>query len=210
MESMKVLLINGSPHVQGCTYTALSEVEKTLNEQGVETQIFQIGAKPVWGCIACHKCKGGVGRCIFDDDPANTLIDLIKEADGVIIGSPVYYAGINGTLSALLDRVFYAGSRTFRYKPAAGIVSCRRGGAGSAFDRLNKYFTISGMPVVSSQYWNAVHGMTPEQVKEDQEGLQMMRTLGLNMAWLLKSIESGKSSVELPKQEKWTPTNFIR
>jgi len=206
---MKVLLINGSPHADGCTYTALREVEKTLNKQGVDTHIYHIGKQPVWGCISCLACNK-TGVCAFGDDPANTIIKLMKEADGVVIGTPVYYASINGALGALLDRVFFAAGSQFWYKPAAGIVSCRRGGAGSAFDRLNKYFTISGMPVVSSQYWNGVHGMTPEEVREDIEGLQIMRTLGINMAWMLKNIAAGKESVPLLDQEEWTPTNFVR
>jgi len=206
---MKVLLVNGSPHGKGCTYTGLSEVEKTLKEQGIETELFHIGVKPIRGCCDCRKCKE-TGRCAFDDDPVNTLIEKIIRADGVVIGSPVYYGGANGALCALLDRVFFAVSSQFGYKPGAAIVSCRRGGAGSAFDRLNKYFTISGMPVVSSQYWNSIHGMKPEEVLQDKEGLQIMRTLGLNMAWLLKNIEAGKGNIPLPTQEAWTPTNFIR
>jgi len=206
---MKVLLINGSPNKAGCTFTALNEVSKTLQAQGIETSIYHIGNKPVRGCNACWGC-GDNKRCVFDNDPANKIADLIRESDAVVIGSPVYYASINGTLSALLDRVFFSAGSDFAHKPAAGIVSCRRGGASSAFDRLNKYFTISNMPVVSSQYWNSVHGMSPEEVQQDLEGLQIMRTLGLNMAWLLKNIEAGKSSIELPNQEEWTPTNFIR
>lgn len=206
---MKVLLVIGSPHAKGCTYTALEEIAKTLKESEVETEFFHIGVKPVRGCIDCGKCDE-TGYCKFNDDPANKLIDKIKEADGVIIGSPVYYANANGTLCALLDRVFFASSSQFRFKPAAAVVSCRRGGAGSAFDRLNKYFTISEMPVVSSQYWNAVHGMSREEVLQDQEGLQIMRTLGQNMAWMLKSMAKSKEVMEIPEREDWTPTNFIR
>jgi Multimeric flavodoxin WrbA len=206
---MKVLLINGSPNKAGCTFTALNEVSETLKAKGIDTDIYHIGNKAVRGCSACWGC-GDSKRCVFDDDVANEMADLIRAADGVVIGSPVYYASINGTLSALLDRVFFSASSDFAYKPAAGIVSCRRGGATAAFDRLNKYFTISKMPVVSSQYWNGVHGMSPEEVKQDLEGMQIMRTLGLNMAWLLKNIAAGKGSVELPNQEEWTPTNFIR
>lgn len=206
---MKVLLINGSPHSEGCTYTALSEVAETLRKKAVDTEFFQIGKKPVRGCVDCGGCNE-TGYCVFTDDPANTLIDKIKEADGVVIGSPVYYGSANGTLCALLDRVFFAASSQFRCKPAAAVVSCRRGGAGSAFDRLNKYFTISQMPVVSSQYWNNIHGMSPQEAKQDQEGLQIMRTLGRNMSWMLKLIDQSREAMELPEQEEWTPTNFIR
>lgn len=206
-EKMKVLLLNGSPHDKGCTFTALSEVEKVLNEQGIETQIYNIGKGAIRGCIACRSC-GATGRCVFNDDPANEVADLIKNADGLIVGSPVYYAGINGALSALLDRAFYSASQGFQYKLAAGVVSCRRGGASAAFDRINKYFTIARMPVVPSQYWNAVHGNTAEEVKQDLEGLQTMRTLGANMAWMLKSIEAG--NVPLPAEEEQQRTNFIR
>ncbi len=203
---MKVLLINGSPHENGCTYTALSEVAKVLETEGIETQIFHIGKKPVRGCIACGAC-GKLGKCVFDDDPANEMMRLMQEADGIVIGSPVYYAGPNGALCALLDRAFYAGSG-FEFKPAAAVVSARRSGTTATFDRLNKYFTINRMPVVSSQYWNGVHGFTPDDVKKDEEGLQTMRTLGRNMAWMLKSIAAGKQP--LPTIEPFSRTNFIR
>lgn len=203
---MKVLLINGSPHENGCTYTALSEVAKVLETEGIETQIFQIGKKPVRGCIACGAC-GKLGKCAFDDDPANEMMRLMQEADGIVIGSPVYYAGPNGALCALLDRAFYAGSG-FEFKPAAAVVSARRSGTTATFDRLNKYFTINRMPVVSSQYWNGVHGSTPDDVKKDEEGLQTMRTIGYNMAWMLKSIADGKQP--LPTIEPFNRTNFIR
>lgn len=203
---MKVLLINGSPHENGCTYTALSEVAKTLETEGIETQIFQIGKKPVRGCIACGAC-GKLGKCAFDDDPANEMMRLMQEADGIVIGSPVYYAGPNGALCALLDRAFYAGSG-FEFKPTAAVVSARRSGTTATFDRLNKYFTINRMPVVSSQYWNGVHGSMPDDVKKDEEGLQTMRTIGYNMAWMLKSIAEGKQP--LPTIEPFNRTNFIR
>lgn len=206
---MKVLLVIGSPHVKGCTGTALEEIAETLQEHEIETEFFHLGTKPVRGCIACQRCHE-TGYCAFDDDPANTLIDKIKAADGVIIGSPVYYGSANGALCALLDRVFFAASSQFYYKPAAAVVSCRRGGAGNAFDRLNKYFTISQMPVVTSQYWNSIHGMSREEALRDQEGLQIMRTLGRNMAWMLKSMAKSKAVMELPVREDWTPTNFIR
>jgi multimeric flavodoxin WrbA len=207
---MNVLLINGSPHKNGCTFTALSEIAGELEKQGIESRIFHIGTKAIRGCIACGQCEE-TGLCAYSGDPVNECIGLVKEAGGIIVGSPVYYASPNGALLALLDRVFFAGSDAFAYKPAAAIVSCRRGGAASAFDALNKYFTISNMPVVPSQYWNGVHGQTPEEVRQDAEGLQIMRTLGRNMAWLLKCIEAAKGTVPYPEKEPaqlWT--NFIR
>ncbi|MDE5866377.1 MAG: flavodoxin family protein, partial [Lachnospiraceae bacterium] len=188
------------------TYTALSEVAKVLDTEVIETQIFHIGKKPIRGCIACGTC-GKLGKCVFDDDPANEMMKLMQEADGIVIGSPVYYAGPNGALCALLDRAFFAGSG-FEFKPAAAVVSARRSGTTATFDRLNKYFTINRMPVVSSQYWNGVHGSTPDDVKKDEEGLQTMRTLGYNMAWMLKSIAEGKQP--LPTIEPFNRTNFIR
>jgi multimeric flavodoxin WrbA len=207
---MNVLLINGSPHKNGCTFTALSEIAGELERQGIESRIFSIGTKAIRGCIACGKCRE-TGYCSFSDDPVNECIDLMKKADGIVAGSPVYYASPNGALLALLDRVFYAGGNAFAYKPAAAIVSCRRGGAASAFDALNKYFTISSMPVVSSQYWTEVHGQTPEEVRQDLEGLQVMRTLGRNMAWLLKCIAVAKETVPFPEKEPVRHrTNFIR
>jgi len=205
---MKVLLINGSPHNNGCTFTALSEVEKELQAQGIETQIYHIGTQPVRGCTACGSCYK-TGKCAFDDG-VNEISELIKMADGVVIGTPVYYSSMNGALSATLDRVFYSAGSNFKNKPAAGVVSCRRGGASATFDQLNKYFTISNMPVVSSQYWNAVHGRTAQEVKRDLEGLQIMRTLGKNMTWLLQNIEQGKDNVTLPVLEDRIATNFIR
>jgi len=207
---MKVLLINGSPNKNGCTYTALSEVAGQLEAQGIKTQVFNIGTKAIRGCTDCSSCEE-TGYCVYADDGVNECIDLIRNADGVIIGSPVYYASPNGALIALLDRLFYAGGDKFAYKPAASVVSCRRGGAATAFDVLNKYFTISGMPIVSSQYWNAVHGNTPEEVKQDLEGLQVMRTLGRNMAWLLQCIDQAKATIPYPEKEAVAQrTNFIR
>lgn len=207
---MNVLLINGSPHKSGCTYTALTEAARQLELSGIETSMIHIGNKPIHGCTACDSCAE-TGYCVFKNDQVNECIDLIKKADGLIVGSPVYYAAPNGALCSFLDRVFFAAnSDTFAFKPAAAIVSCRRGGASTAFDRLNKYFTISSMPVVSSQYWNAVHGNSPEEVRQDLEGMQIMRTLGKNMAWLLKCIEVAKETVPYPQTEEWTPTNFIR
>ena len=206
---MKVLLINGSPHKKGCTYTALREVADELERQGIETEIFQLGTAAVRSCTACGQCAR-TGRCIFDDDPVNQCLDRLRQADGLIVGAPVHYAGPAGAVTALLDRMFYGKSGFLALKPAAAVVSCRRGGASAAFDRLNKYFTIAQMPVVSSQYWNAVHGNTPEQVRQDLEGMQIMRTLGRNMAWLLKCIDYAKEAVPRPEQEERVATNFIR
>ena len=207
---MKVLLINGSPHPKGCTFTALSTVATQLEKNGVESQLIQIGSKVIRGCIACGKCKD-TGYCIFKDDPVNEVIDLLRAADGVVVGSPVYYAGPNATLCALLDRVFFMKSAPYAFKPAAAVVSCRRGGASASFDRLNKYFTIARMPVVSSQYWNSVHGNNAEEVVQDKEGMQIMRTLGDNMAWLVKCIAAGKAAgINPPAPEPWDATNFIR
>jgi multimeric flavodoxin WrbA len=206
---MQVLMINGSPHEKGCTYTALSEVAGQLEIQGIETNIFHIGNKPIRECIACGGCKE-TGHCVFKDDPVNECIDLARKADGIVIGSPVYYAGPVGSLCAFLDRVFFMKSARYAYKPAAVVVNCRRGGASAAFDRLNKYFTISSMPIVSSQYWNSTHGLTPEEVKQDLEGMQTMRTLGRNMAWLLKCIEAAKGAVPYPEKEARLSTNFVR
>ena len=200
---MKVLLINGSPNKAGCTYTALSEVASALKNNGAETEIFHIGVKPVRGCTACGKCRE-LGKCVFTDDLCNELAEKIRNSDGLVVGSPVYYSGPNGALCALLDRVFYSASSGFKHKPAAGIVSCRRGGASAAFDRLNKYFTISQMPVVSSQYWNSVHGYKPEDVLKDLEGLQIMRTLGNNMAWLIKNIKDGNPPPAAEKERQIT------
>ena len=206
---MKVLLINGSPRAYGCTYTALSEVATQLKKHGTETQIFQIGNQPIRSCIACGRCTS-TGHCVFEEDGVNECIDLISQADGVVIGAPVHYASAAGACSAFLDRVFYA-KNSFAFKPGAAVVSCRRGGASATFDQLNKYFTISSMPVVSSQYWNSVHGNTPEQVKQDLEGLQTMRTLADNMAWLLHCIEAGKQAgIPYPTPERRISTSFIR
>lgn len=204
---MNVLLVNGSPNEKGCTYTALSEVANTLNTLGIETQIFHIGKGAVRGCIACGGCAKN-GRCVFNDDPANEMLALMQKADGIIIGSPVYYAGPNGALCALLDRIFYSCQGTLAFKPAAAVVSARRSGTTATFNRLNMYFTMNRMPIVSSQYWNGVHGFKPDDVMKDEEGLQTMRTLAYNMAWVLKSIQDGKQP--LPKIEQWQPTHFIR
>ncbi len=206
---MHVLMINGSPHEKGCTYTALSEVAEQLEAQGIASEIVHMGRKPIRGCTGCYRCND-TGYCVFKGDPVNAFIDLLKAADGLVVGSPVYYAGPNGALCALLDRMFFGKSAAYAYKPAAAVFSCRRGGATAAFDRLNKYFTISSMPVVPSQYWNAVHGTTPDEVRQDLEGLQVMRTLGQNMAWLLKCIDAAKGTVPYPEPEPRVKTNFIR
>lgn len=208
---MKVLLINGSPKVNGCTFTALSEVAKELNKENIETEIFHVGNKPIRGCMACGGCsKNNTSKCVFNDDTVNIALEKAKDADGFIFGSPVHYAGASGQITSFLDRFFYAGAG-FQYKPGAAVVSCRRGGSTAAFEQLNKYFTISNMPIVSSQYWNMVHGNTPEEVMQDLEGMQIMRTLGKNMAWLLRCIQAGKTSgVNLPEKEPTIRTNFIR
>lgn len=207
---MKVLLINGSPRKNGCTYTALSEVANELKKENIETEIVQLGTKPIRGCIACGKCKTLDNRCTFNDDIVNSVLEKTRECDGFIIGSPVYFASANGSLIAMLDRLFYAG-RHFAYKPGACVVSARRAGTTATLDQLNKYFTIRNMPVVSSQYWNMVHGNDPEEVKKDLEGLQIMRTLGKNMAWMLKCIEAGKrNGINPPPAEEPQRTNFIR
>ncbi|MDY5871240.1 MAG: flavodoxin family protein [Suilimivivens sp.] len=206
---MKVLLINGSPNEKGCTYTALSEVAATLNENGVETEIASIGKQPIRGCIGCGGCAGK-RRCVFGDDIVNSMIEKMEQADGLIIGSPVYFASPNGNLMSMLDRFFYAGG-CFAHKPAAAVASARRAGTTVTLDDMNKYFGIRQMPVVSSTYWNMVHGSKPEDVKKDEEGLQTMRNLGRNMAWLLKCIAAGKENgVEPPMSENTNRTNFIR
>lgn len=208
---MKVLLVNGAPHEKGCTYTALCEIAKELENNGVDSEIFWLGNKPVRGCIGCGGCAKNDGHCVFNDDAANTLIDKAAEADAFVFGSAVHYAAPSGTICAVLDRAFYAGGKNFKYKPGAAILSCRRAGSTAAFDVLNKYFTISNMPVVSSGYWNMVHGSKAEDVLKDEEGLQVMRTLGKNTAWLLKCIESGKANgIERPADEPKIRTNFIR
>ena len=204
---MKVLLINGSPHKEGCTFTALSEVANTLNKNDIETEIYHIGTKPIVGCIACMKCWKSK-HCIFKDD-VNKIGARLDEFDGVILGSPVYYAGPTGQLCCFCDRLFYAHGKKFIGKLGAAVVSCRRAGGTASFDRLNRYFTINKMHVVGSQYWNIVHGHTPDDVKKDKEGLQTMRTLGQSMAWLLKCIEIGKKNgINKPEYEPTTFTSF--
>jgi multimeric flavodoxin WrbA len=206
---MKVMLVNGSPHEKGCTYTALSEVAGALEKQGIETEFFWLGMKPVSGCIGCGACYT-TGKC-FMEDIVNEFAKLAKRADGFIFGSPVHFASATGTITSFMDRAFYSGRSSLVGKPAACVVSCRRAGSTATFDQLNKYFTISGMPVVPSQYWNMVHGHNPDEVRQDAEGLQIMRTLGNNMAWLLKCIEAGeKAGITLPEREPGIMTNFIR
>lgn len=206
---MKVLLVNGSARSKGCTYTALLEVAGALEAQGIETEIIQLGTQPIAGCIACNVCKK-TGKC-FREDIVNKFVEKAKDADGFVFGSPVYYGSATGAITSFLDRVFYSSGYDFHGKPGACIVSCRRGGATAAFEQLNKYLSLSCMPIVTSQYWNMVHGGTPEEVKQDLEGLQTMRTLGNNMAWLLKCIEAGKKEgINVPKREPVQWTNFIR
>lgn len=209
---MKVLLVNGSPNEKGCTYTALSEIAKTLESNGVETEIFHIGNKPVRGCIGCGGCKKSEnGHCVFDDDIVNQLADKVKEADGYVFGSPVFYASPNGAMLAVMDRLFYSAGKYMQYKPAACIASARRAGTTATYDVLNKYIGINQMIMVPACYWNMVHGSKPEDVLQDEEGIQVMRTLGNNMAWLLKLLEAGKANgVEHPQPETKIRTNFIR
>ena len=204
---MKVLLINGSPHPQGCTARALQEVEKTLNAQGIETQFVNVGIKNIRGCISCFKC-GETGKCVFDD-LVNEVAPLFEQADGIVIGSPVYYAHINGGLKSFIDRLFFSTHFPKVMKVGAAVVSSRRAGSTSAFDEINKYYTISAMPIVSSTYWNEVHGYTPEDVERDKEGMQTMRNLGRNMAFMIKSIAAGKEQFGMPEVEYGTFTNFM-
>ena len=205
---MKVLLLNGSPKANGNTALALSEMEKIFAREGIETEIVQVGNKAVRGCISCYSCYEK-GKCVFDD-VVNALAPKFREADGLVVASPVYYASPNATLIAVLDRLFYSTDFDKTMKVGASIAVARRGGCSSTFDVLNKYFTISGMPIASSQYWNSVHGGKPGQAAEDAEGLQTMRTLARNMAFLMKSIALGKAQFGLPEKEKHQFTNFIR
>ena len=207
---MKVLLVNGSPHEKGCTYTALSECAKALNGAGIETDIFWLGAVPVAGCRGCGGCRKA-GRCVFAGDKVTEFTDICDGYDGFIFGSPVHYAAMSGTMTGFMDRVFYSVGGKLRSKPAAGIVSARRGGTTAALDQLNKYFYITGMPIPTSQYWPMVHGNTPAEVAQDLEGLQTMRLLGENMAWLLKCIQAGKDAgINPPERQQKINTNFIR
>ena len=205
---MKALLINGSPHANGCTFTALNIVAEELQKNGIETEIVHIGNKDIRGCIACGKCAE-LGRCVFND-MVNEVAPKFEQADGLVVGSPVYYAGPNGTLTNLLDRLFFSTPFDKRMKVGAAVVSARRGGTTAAFDRLNKYFTISEMPIVSSRYWNMVHGHTSEDVMKDEEGVQIMRILGRNMAFLMRAIAAERERNGLPEKEVTKYTNFIR
>ena len=205
---MKVLLVNGSSHEKGCTYTALAEVAKALNANGVETEIYWLGQNQVSGCKGCWACKK-VKKCVIDDG-VNEFVAKAAEFDGFVFGSPVYYASAAGALVSFMDRVFYSGGKHLAYKPAAAVVSCRRAGASTTFDVINKYFTINNMPIVGSNYWNEIHGNTVEEAAQDAEGLQTMRMLGNNMAWLLKCIALGKEAGIAPETEKKIWTNFIR
>lgn len=204
---MKVLLVNGSFHEKGCTYTALCEVAKALNANGIQTEIYQIG-NATSGCRGCRACKK-LGKCVIGDG-VNEFVEKAANFDGFVFGSPVYYASAAGALVSFMDRAFYSGGRNFAYKPAAAVVSCRRAGASTTFDVINKYFTINNMPVVGSNYWNEIHGNTAEEAAQDEEGLQTMRVLGNNMAWLLKCIELGKLEGLEPVKEKKVMMNFIR
>jgi multimeric flavodoxin WrbA len=204
---MHVLMINTSPHRQGCTNRALLEIASTLEKQGISSEILWIGTEALHGCIDCGYCFNH-GRCVFGDDKVNEAAEKAIASDALILGAPVHYASIAGIGSAFLDRLFRVISRQMALKPGASVVSCRRGGASASFDQLNKYFTISGMPVVSSTYWNSVHGNTVEEVEQDLEGLQVMRNLGSSLAWLLASIEAG--NVQRPRLEREHYTNFIR
>ena len=204
---MKVLLINGSPRHDGNTCRSLAEVASALEAEGVATEIISIGPKAVQGCAACGQCKE-TGRCAFNDELYEKVRAAVMECDGLVLGSPTYYAGPNGSLCALLDRVFYSCGKYLRYKPGAAVAVCRRGGAMSTFDRLNRYFTITDMPIVPSQYWNIVYGQKPGDAAHDEEGMQTMRKLGRNMAWLLQSIASGEAPASGAEQRVWT--NFIR
>lgn len=209
---MKVILVNGSPHKMGCTYTALCEIQKTLNQSDIETEIFWVGSKPIIGCAGCNKCAQ-IGECTFNEDKVNEFVKKAQCADGFIFGSPVHYAGATGAITSFLDRAFYSnkGNTAFKFKPAASISSARRSGTTATFDQLNKYATISQMPIISSTYWNAVHGNTPEEVLKDEEGLFVMRQLGRNMAFFLKCIKAGvDSGLKVDESEERAVTNFIR
>ena len=210
---MKVMLVNGSPNKEGCTYTALSEVAKELNREGIDTEIFWIQNNPIGGCIACKKCSI-LGKCVFDDVVNEFRLKSV-DADGFVFGTPVHYAAASGNMTAFMDRLFYSDSgqknNTFRMKPATAVVSARRAGTTAAFEQMIKYFTIQEMPVVSARYWNMVHGSNPEDVKKDIEGLNTMTELGRNMAYLLQCLEAGKKAgVKLPPSAPKTYTNFIR
>ena len=205
---MKVLLLNGSPRVSGVNGTALQEMVQVFEQNGIETEVVHVGNQAVRGCMACGYCYKN-GKCIYDD-VVNELAAKFEEADGLVVASPVYYASANATLVAVLDRLFYSSRFDKTMKVGASVVTCRRGGASATFDELNKYFTISGMPVVSSQYWNSVHGNSAEEAVQDEEGLQVVRTLARNMSFLMKSFALGKEQFGLPEKEKSVATTYIR
>ena len=206
---MKVLMLNGSSHINGTTMAALTEVGKALEEDGIEYEIFQIGGGPVADCLGCGQCTEN--GCIFSDDAVNAFVAKAKEADGYIFGTPVYYAHPSGRIQSFLDRVFYSSGKHFAHKPGASVAVARRGGTATTFDVLNKYFTISQMPVVSSTYWNMVHGNTPEEVRQDAEGMQTMRNLARNLLWMVQCIQAGKAAgLQPPQAESGARTNFIR
>ena len=203
---MKVILLNGSAHIKGCTARALKEVSDTLNKEGIDTEIINVGNKDIRGCIVCNTCQTK-GKCVFDDE-VNQIAEKFEEANGIIVGTPTYYAGSNGTIISLLDRLFYSTNFDKTMKVGAAVISSRRAGSTSAFDEINKYFTMTGMSIVSSTYWNEVHGFTAKDVEKDLEGLQTMRNLGRNMAFLIKSINLGKENYGLPEKEFGTFTSF--
>ena len=205
---MKVLLVNGSPHEKGCTYTGLKEVANALENNDIETEFLWLGIEPLAGCIGCNACLK-TGKC-FRNDIVNDFLNKVPDIDGFVFGSPVHFASSSGALTSFMDRAFYGRRKLFENKPACCICSCRRGGASATFDQINKYFSMNNMPIVTSQYWNQVHGTNPDEVKRDLEGMQTMRTLGNNMAWLLKCIDiAKKSGLEYPKNEEIIKTNFI-
>ena len=208
---MKVLLVNGSPHAEGCTYTALREAARVLEAEGIQTELFQLGNQPIQDCTGCGGCRSGKARCVFDGDPVNALIQAAAQSDGFLFGCPVYYAHPSGRLLAALDRAFYAGSPAFAHKPGFAVVSARRAGTTASLDAIWKHFTINQMPLVSSTYWPMVHGNRPEEVLQDLEGLQVVRNGARNLAWLLRCIQAGRAQGLLPPTaENAARTNFIR
>ena len=207
---MKVLMINGSPNEHGCTFTALTEIAETLTNEGVDSEIVWLGQGAIMSCTACHACHKLGNKCVCDDI-VNVVAAKCADVDGFVFGSPVHYAGATGAITSFLGRLFFSNAQILKLKPAAAIASCRRSGITSTLEQLNKYITINQMPLVSSQYWSGVHGFTPDDVRQDLEGMQIMRTIGRNMAWLLKSIEAGKAAgVTLPEKEGRVATSFIR
>lgn len=212
---MKVLLFNGSPHKNGCTYTALEEISKTLKEEGIDSEIYQIGTGSITPCRACYACSK-IGKCVINDDDVNNFVEKAKDFDGFIFGTPVHYGSACGGITAFLDRTFFVAFQSgrgdiFLHKPGAAIACARRAGTTAALDQLNKYFAITQMPMISGRYWNMVHGANAQEAKQDLEGMQNMRILARNMAWHLKCKEAGqKAGVQMPKQEEVTFTNFIR